>query len=131
MEKYHCLADLLFILFGFSCFAYVEWTTVLLVWSNSNQTNRRSAVQWSFPLYWIRYNLPDCAWCQWGCSDWDEATWRSERASPPGSGWCSSPHQSAEQKGRRLYWVLKYCIRYFFQQQNTSTFILVVLISKA
>ena len=47
--KFHCTADLLYILFWFSCFAYVEWTTVLLVWSNPNQSNRRSAVQWYFP----------------------------------------------------------------------------------
>jgi len=36
--KYHCMADLLFILFAFSYFAYIEWTTDLLVWSNPNQT---------------------------------------------------------------------------------------------
>ena len=36
------LADLLFILFGFSCIAYVERTPVLLVWSNPTQSNRRS-----------------------------------------------------------------------------------------
>ena len=34
--------DLMFILFGLSCFAYVE-RTVLLVWSNPNKSNRRSA----------------------------------------------------------------------------------------
>ena len=28
--KYHCTDDLLFILFGFSCFAYVEGTTCLV-----------------------------------------------------------------------------------------------------
>ena len=39
------MADLLLILFGFSCFAYAEWTTVLLLLSNPNQSNRRSAVQ--------------------------------------------------------------------------------------
>ena len=47
--KYNCMADLLFILFGFSCFAYVEWTTILLVWSNPNQSSRSSGVQWYFP----------------------------------------------------------------------------------
>ena len=31
--KYHCTADLLFVLFGFSCFAYVELASALLVWS--------------------------------------------------------------------------------------------------
>ena len=38
--KYHDKADL----FAFSCFALVELSTDLLVWSNPNQLNRRSAV---------------------------------------------------------------------------------------
>ena len=38
------MADLLFILCRFSCFAYVETTTMLLVWSNLNQSNRRSMI---------------------------------------------------------------------------------------
>ena len=46
-------AGLLFLLFGFSCFAYVEWRTVLLVWSNQKQPNRRSAIQQYFPLWWV------------------------------------------------------------------------------
>ena len=44
--KYRCTADLKFILFGFSCLVFVEWTTVLLVWSKPKQSNRRSAVLW-------------------------------------------------------------------------------------
>ena len=28
-----------------------KWTIALLVWSNPNQSNRRSAVQWYFPLW--------------------------------------------------------------------------------
>ena len=44
--KYHSMTDLLFILFGLSCFAYVEWSTALLVCSNPNQSNRRSAILW-------------------------------------------------------------------------------------
>ena len=32
--KYHCTDDLLFILFGFSCFAFVDFASALLVWSN-------------------------------------------------------------------------------------------------
>ena len=36
--KYHCMDDLLFIIFGLLC--YVTLTTVLLVWSKSNQSNR-------------------------------------------------------------------------------------------
>ena len=28
--KYHCMADLLFVSFGFSCFAYAELVTYLL-----------------------------------------------------------------------------------------------------
>ena len=38
------------------CFAYVEWTTVLHVWSNPNQSNRgggRSALQWYITLWWV------------------------------------------------------------------------------
>ena len=46
--KYYCMAYL-FDLFGVSCFAYVKWTTVLLVWLNPNQSNRRSAAQRFFP----------------------------------------------------------------------------------
>ena len=51
MENIHLLrrlgrADLLFYLFGFSCFAYVELTTDWLVWSNPNLW--RSTVQWYF-----------------------------------------------------------------------------------
>ena len=38
------MADLLFIMFGFSCFAYVELTSALLVWTNPNKSNRKSAV---------------------------------------------------------------------------------------
>ena len=43
MGNYHCTTDLLF-LSGFSCFAFVELTTVLLVWSNPNLSNRRSII---------------------------------------------------------------------------------------
>ena len=35
---------------GFSCFAYVELDRDLQIWSNPNQSNRRSVVQWYFPL---------------------------------------------------------------------------------
>ena len=38
--KDHCTAGLLFILFGFSCFAYVELETVLLVWSVKQEISR-------------------------------------------------------------------------------------------
>ena len=34
------MADLLFILHGFSCFAYDEFSSALTVWSNSSQSNR-------------------------------------------------------------------------------------------
>ena len=34
--KYHCMADLLFIMFG--------WTRALLVWPNPNQSNMRSNI---------------------------------------------------------------------------------------
>ena len=50
----------LFILFGFSCFAYVELSTVLLVWSNPNQLNRRSAIQWYLSLWWVFSVSLDC-----------------------------------------------------------------------
>ena len=43
-----------FSLFGFSCFAYVEFEIVLLVWSNPNQPNRRSAERTVIlPLWWV------------------------------------------------------------------------------
>ena len=43
--KYYCTANLLFILFGLSCFANVELASALLVSLNPNQSNKRSAVQ--------------------------------------------------------------------------------------
>ena len=42
--KYHHTADHLFVLFGFSCFVYIEWVTVLLVCLKPNQLKRRSTV---------------------------------------------------------------------------------------
>ena len=51
------MADLLFDLFGFSCFAYVELDTDLQVLANPDQSNRRSAVQlWYFP-----YEVSECS----------------------------------------------------------------------
>ena len=50
------MVDLLFYLFEFSCFDYVEFETDLLVWSNPNQSYRRSAIQWYFltnSLFWL------------------------------------------------------------------------------
>ena len=43
--KYHCTADLLFVLFGLSFFAYAEFETYKRVWLNRNQSNRRSVAQ--------------------------------------------------------------------------------------
>ena len=43
---------LLFILFGFRCFANVELAAALVAWSNPNQSNR-SDIQWYFPLWWV------------------------------------------------------------------------------
>ena len=43
--KYHCMTDLLFDWLGFSYFAYVDLDRDLQVWSNPNQSNRRSAKQ--------------------------------------------------------------------------------------
>ena len=48
LTLYQCMTDLLFYLFEFSCFVYIEFETDLLVWSNPNQSNRRPAVQWYF-----------------------------------------------------------------------------------
>ena len=57
--KYHCTSDLLFYRCGFSSFAYVELAICLLLWSNPNQSNRRSAVQKCF-LLWSQYSLTCC-----------------------------------------------------------------------
>ena len=38
-------SDLLFILFGFSCFAYDFWTTILIFWSNQNQLGKQYPCQ--------------------------------------------------------------------------------------
>ena len=48
--KHHCTSDLLFVLIGLDGFAYAQLVTYLLVWLNPNQSNRRSAVHWHFPL---------------------------------------------------------------------------------
>ena len=48
--KYNCTADLLFDWLWFSCFDYVKLDRDLPVWSNPNQSNRRSVVQWYFLL---------------------------------------------------------------------------------
>ena len=48
--KYHCMTNLLFDWLGFSYFACVELDRDLQVWSNPNQSNRRSAMQWYFPF---------------------------------------------------------------------------------
>ena len=55
--KYHCFADLQFYLFGVKCFAYIEWATYLLVWSNQNQSNRRSVYSDTSPYNVIWYSL--------------------------------------------------------------------------
>ena len=55
------MADLIFILFGFTCFAYVELATALLVWSNPIQSNRRPSVQLYFPL-WCSVLSFDLSW---------------------------------------------------------------------
>ena len=67
--KYQCLTDLLFDFFGFSCFAYVELTTDLLVWWNPNQSNRRAAIRWYFLLQnkevsilWSEHHLTTAVW---------------------------------------------------------------------
>ena len=57
--SYQCTADLLFDLFRISCFAFISLTTDLIVWSNQNWSNRRSAVLWYFPT-----------WIKWAFSDW-------------------------------------------------------------
>ena len=41
--------------FGIRFFSYVEWTTVLLVWSYHNQSKRRSA----FHLWWVFFGWPE------------------------------------------------------------------------
>ena len=79
-EKYHCRANLLFILCGFSCFAYVEWKTALLVWSNTNQSYKRSANCYSdrrfaIPEFWqmqaLHGNLVfPIKWCHVGAQKW-------------------------------------------------------------
>ena len=59
------MADLLQVLsFEFSVFACVEWTAVLLVWSNPNQSNRRLTIHWCFPhVVTARWN--DCKVHTW------------------------------------------------------------------
>ena len=49
-SEWHCTPDLLFYLLGLSFFAYDKLETDLLIWSNTNQSNKRSANQQYFPL---------------------------------------------------------------------------------
>ena len=53
--KYHCTADLLFDWCRFSCFVELKLKTDLLVLPNPNRSNRRSAIEWYFPLWskWV------------------------------------------------------------------------------
>ena len=53
------MSHLLFILFGFSFSANIELETDLLVWSIPNKSNRRSAYQWYFPIWWVYAGLID------------------------------------------------------------------------
>ena len=68
----HSMADLLFILFGISCFAEVEWTTILLVWSNQTSQTLCQPYSDSSPsvsAIWTRWPLvliPSSSTCQ-GC----------------------------------------------------------------
>ena len=62
--KYHSTTDLLIILNGFGCFAYVELGTDLLVWLNPNQSNRGSAVQWHFPIWRVISSLRHIGRCE-------------------------------------------------------------------
>ena len=55
--KYHSMADPMFYLLGFSCFAYVELETDLRVGSNTNQSNRRSADSHTSPYEVSNYSL--------------------------------------------------------------------------
>ena len=54
------MADILLISFGFSWFAYVELASTLFDWLNPNQSNRRSAKQWYFPL-WRVFSAVTCS----------------------------------------------------------------------
>ena len=85
--KYQFTAVLLFVWFRFSYFACVELETFLLVCLNPNQSNRRSAVQWYFPLQsnWVfsafyqssrltHFDLPK----------WGHITIRTKRRAPSG-----------------------------------------------
>ena len=58
-EEYSFKDDILFILYGFSCFASVKLTTVSIYWSNLKQSNRRSAIQRYFHLWWVFFDLPE------------------------------------------------------------------------
>ena len=60
--KSHCMAELLFDQLRFSCFACVELDRDLQVWSNPNQSNRRSAIQWQLPLWskWVFSDTTNC-----------------------------------------------------------------------
>ena len=48
--KYYCMADLQFDWLRFICFRCVELDRHFQVWSNPNQSNRSSAIQWFIPL---------------------------------------------------------------------------------
>ena len=92
--KYHCMDNLLFVLFGFSCFAHDESVTYLLVWLNPNQSNKRSAVQCYFQLQSKQVFS--------GYSNWDIV----HSAIGNNDLWSSSHYASAEARHSHLAWGL-------------------------
>ena len=49
-RKYHCTVDLLFDWFGISCMTTDNFLLLFAKQTNPDQSNRRSTVQWYFPL---------------------------------------------------------------------------------
>ena len=47
--------------FGFSCFAYIEWTIVLLAWSNANQSKQEVSGTLILPPLWWVFSASTCA----------------------------------------------------------------------
>ena len=78
-ENTNWTVDLLFKLLGFSCFVYVELASALLVLPNPTKLNRMSAIQWSFPIWWV-YSCtrsPNVSWTRYLISLWYPAAIRT------------------------------------------------------
>ena len=99
--KYHCMAELLFVLF-----AYAELVTYCHVWLSPNQSNRRSAEQWDTSPYKVgMLNLKSSK-----CMDLSVRTWEA--------GWKKTNLKSWDQQTFLSTTAANFFIYYFFSEKS-------------